>query len=109
MREGFVTTEVEIFEGVQTDMQSFPDTLRRQFMYPDEWSNEQEDLRMENEWLQAERDEVVEYIKTLKILSIYLNGKTSVPHENIVGDYFRRAEQNFPEYLQKELAIDIVP
>jgi hypothetical protein len=36
---------------------------------------------------------------------VYLTGKTSIPREKLLGEYFRKAEQNFPEYLQKEMEI----
>jgi hypothetical protein len=82
-----------------------PEALRKQFMYPDEWIKEQEAVEMENQWISAERDEVVQYVKTLKMLSVYLTGKTSIPREKLLGEYFRKTEQNFPEYLQKEMEI----
>jgi hypothetical protein len=41
------------------------------------------------------------------MLSIYLTGRTSIPREKLLGDYFRKAEQNFPEYLRKELKISV--
>jgi hypothetical protein len=105
MSEINVSTEIEVISGLQTESAGLPEALRKQFMYPDEWIKEQEAVEMENQWISAERDEVVQYVKTLKMLSVYLTGKTSIPREKLLGEYFRKVEQNFPEYLQKEMEI----
>jgi len=107
MSEINVGAEIEVINGLLTESPGLPETLRKQFMYPDEWIKEQEAVEMEKQWISAERYEIVQDVKTLKMLSVYLTGKTSIPREKLLGDYFRKAEQNFPEYLQKEMEITL--
>jgi hypothetical protein len=107
MSEMVTGTEMEMYHEIRTEGASLPEALRKEFMYPDNWAKEKEAVQIENEWLIAEREEVLGYIKTLKMLSLYLTGKTNVPREKLLNDYFRKAEQDFPEYLQKELEISV--
>lgn len=99
--------EVEQYEDIWIEGSSMPESLRKELLYPDGWMKEKEAIQLENEWLVAEREEVIRYIKTLKMLSLYLTGKTNIPREKLLGDYFQKAEQDFPEYLRKDLEISI--
>ena len=55
----------------------------------------------------AERDELIEYVKALKILAIYLSGRRNIRPENLSDDYFIKAERNFPEYRRREMDVGI--
>jgi hypothetical protein len=107
MSEIYTETEVVMYKDIQTEGGSLPESLRKQLLYPDGWIKENEAVKFENEWLMAEREEIVSYVKTLKMLSLYLTGKTSIPREELLGNYFAKAEQNFPEHLRSELEISI--
>ena len=85
-----------------------PVTLRNWFEIPDRWSRDQESLKMRHNWLLAERDEVVQYVKMLKKLAVYLGRKTNGNVHLKLGAFFEKAEQNFPEYLCNEMAIRLV-
>ena len=107
MSDCMVIEEVEILDVSEVEQVALPESLRKQFMYPDEWIKQQDAIQTENEWLIAERDEVMQYVKTLKMLTIYLTGKTSIPRDKLLGEYFKKAEEKFPEYLRKEINVEI--
>ena len=107
MSESMVMTEIEIKDLDREEHVGMPEALRKQFMYPDAWVKQQDAIQTENDWLIAERDEVMQYVKTLKMLTIYLTGKTSIPRDRLLMEYFKKAEENFPEYLRKEINVEI--
>jgi hypothetical protein len=107
MSESMVMTEIEIKDLDREEHVGMPEALRKQFMYPDAWIKQQDAIQTENDWLIAERDEVMQYVKTLKMLTIYLTGKTSIPRDRLLMEYFKKAEENFPEYLRKEINVEI--
>lgn len=93
-------TPIEI-EGL-----GLPKPLRKRLLDQDNSNLERDALRMRNEWLQAERDEIVEYVRTLKKLAIYMNEKTSSSVKFLPRINFDRVEQNLPEYLRKEIEVN---
>jgi len=108
MTEMVVETEKEIFTSGSDEKAGLPDALRKWFVYPDEWSRNQESLEMRNEWLLAEREEVMQYVILLKKLAVYLAGKTDISIEKLSGTLFKNAEQFLPEYLRKEIEVGLV-
>jgi hypothetical protein len=107
MSEIVVGTEKEIHLSGLDEKPGLPDALRNWFVYPDEWVKEQDALKMQNEWLQAEREEILQYVKNLKMFAVYLSGKTKIGENNLSNINFERAEKNLPEYLRKEIEVDI--
>jgi hypothetical protein len=106
MDDLFIATEIKNSEDEQLERSGLPDSLRRQFSYPDEWIREREAAELENEWLQAERDEVMQYVRILKKLAIYLAGKADINSEKLSSGFFTKAEKNIPEHLQREMEIE---
>jgi hypothetical protein len=100
-------TEKEIYLCGLDKKPGLPDALRNWFVYPDELVKEQDALKMQNEWLQAEREEILQYVKNLKMFAVYLSGKTKIVDNNLSNINFERAEKNLPEYLRKEIEVDI--
>jgi hypothetical protein len=84
-----------------------PKSLRNWFEAPDHWSKNRESLAMQNEWLSAERDEVVQYVKLLKKMALYLARKTEGNTDRSLLNFFQKAEQSFPDYLCNEIAISL--
>ena len=107
MAEMLVRTKEEISSIGLNENVGLPDALRRRFGYSDEWSRDQESLEMRNEWLVAEREEVMQYVILLKKLAVYLAGKTDISTEKLSGTLFMKAEQSLPEYLRKEIEVSI--
>jgi len=107
MAEMLVRNMEEISSFGLVENVGLPDALRRQFLCSDEWSSNQESLEMRNEWLVAEREEVMPYVILLKKLAVYLAGKTDISTEKLSGTLFEKAEQNLPEYLRSEIEVDI--
>ena len=102
-----ISTESEIVKNSRDEKAGLPDSLRKQFLVPDEWVKEQEAREMENEVLVAEREEVMRYVILLKKLVVYLAGKTDISTEMLSGTLFEKAELNLPEYLRKEIEVGI--
>ena len=105
MVEKLFGTEVKIAPVDMEEMASLPEALQKWLVYPDELSSKQETLEMENELLLAEREEVVQYVRILKKLAVYLAGKTDVSAEKLNNDFFAKAEKNLPDYLREELGV----
>ena len=84
---------------------TLPNSLSAWFEVPDHWSRTQESLELRNEWLSAERDDVVQYVKMLKKLAVYLAGKAEGSTNIHLGTFFKKSEENFPDYLCNEIAI----
>jgi hypothetical protein len=105
MVEKLFGTEVQITPVDMNEMVSLPEALQKWFVYPDEWSSKQEALEMENELLLAEREEVVQYVRILKKLAVYLAEKTDVSTETLFETFFFKAEINLPDYLREELEV----
>ncbi len=102
-----VGNEKEIYVSGLDDKQGLPDALRKLLVYPDEWVMERDGLQMQNDLFQAERDELMQYVKNLKRLAIYLIGKTELGENNLSNINFEKAEKYLPGYLRKEIEIDI--
>ena len=105
MTETLVGTEKEIFPSGLDLHASLPDELRTWFVYPDEWTKNQESLEMRNEWLLAEREEVIQYVKLLKKLVVYLAEKTEISTDVVSRKFFSKAEQHLPRYVCKEIEV----
>ena len=84
-----------------------PDALRKWLEYPDEWVRERDEIILQNEWLQAEREEILRYLKNLKMLVINLSGRNRINENDLSNINFERAEKNLPEYLRNEIEVDV--
>jgi hypothetical protein len=99
--------KMEMSPMKETDtLVELPNTLRNWFEAPDQWSRNQESLEMRNEWLSAERDDVVQYVKMLKKLALYLARNSRGMKGKALRTFFTKAEQDFPNYLRIEMAIE---
>jgi hypothetical protein len=105
MSEMVVSTEKEICASIRNDSPGLPEVLRNWLVYPDALNLEREADRMQNEWLQAERDEIVQYVRTLKKLALHLDGKNVMGNKYAPRISFEKAEKNLPEYLRKEVEV----
>jgi hypothetical protein len=93
-------------EDSHPDM-GLPERFHRISTIPNGMMSKQDAIEMRFGLLLAERDELVEYVKALKVLAVYLAGSTSIRPENISARYFTKAEQNFPEYMRREMDVGI--
>lgn len=107
MSEIVVETENEIYVSGLDEKPGLPEALRKWLVYPDEWVMERDAIQMQNELLQAERDELMQYVKNLKKLAVYLIGKTELGEKNLSNINFEKAEKYLPGYLRKEIEVDI--
>jgi hypothetical protein len=105
MNDFSVANELKVINDERFEESGLPESLRKQFANPDALVKVQEAIEIENEWLLAEREEMVEYIRTLKKLAVYLAGKTDTCSDARCGGFFNKAERLFPNYLQKEIEI----
>jgi hypothetical protein len=81
--------------------------MRSLFTNSEGWNTKQEAIEMGFELLFAERDELLDYVKALKTLAVYLTGRTKIRSENLIHGYFVSAEKNFPEYIRREMSVGI--
>jgi hypothetical protein len=117
MSEIVFETEKEIYISSPNEKPGLPEALRKWLVYPDEWTMERDSIQMQNDLLQAERDELLQYVKNLKKLAVYLIGKTELSESNLSNiDFdkanlsnidFDKAEKYIPGYLRKEIEIDM--
>jgi hypothetical protein len=107
MSEMVVGTENEICASIRNERPGLPDTLRNWLVYPDALNLERESIQMHNEWLQAERDEIVQYVRTLKKLALHLNGKNAMGNNYASRITFEKAEKDLPDYLRKEVEVSL--
>jgi hypothetical protein len=105
MIETLVGTKNEIAPNGKVKSADLPDELRSWFVCPDEWIKNQESLEMRNEWLLAEREEVIQYVKILKKLVVYLAEKTEISTDVLSRKIFSKAEHFLPEYMRKEIEV----
>jgi hypothetical protein len=101
----------ELVVGLESDVRlgmerpGLPDSLRRQLLNLDGWNVERDAMQMRNDWLQAERDEIVEYVRTLKKLALYMNAKSSTGDKPFPKISFENVEKNLPDYLREEIDV----
>jgi hypothetical protein len=107
MSEIVVGTDEEIYLSGLDEKPGLPEALRKWLAYPDEWVMERDAIQMQNDLLQAERDELVQYVKNLKKLAIYLIGNTENGENNLSNINFEKVEKYIPGYLRKEIEVDI--
>jgi hypothetical protein len=81
--------------------------LRRLVIDPNGKIKKQDAIEMGFELLISERNELIGYIKALKMLAIYLADRGHIQPEILSSEYFKKAEQHFPEHLRREIAIVI--
>jgi hypothetical protein len=84
-----------------------PEKLLEWLVYPDKWVKELEAIQMQNDLLQAERDELVDYVRNLKKLALYLINNSSQAVEKLSHLNFSEVEKNFPGYLRNEIEVEI--
>ena len=70
------------------------------------WMGKHDAIEKGFESLITDRHELVEYVKALKILAVYLAGTHHIRPIQLSEEYFVRAEKNFSEYLRREIDID---
>jgi ribosomal protein S18 len=81
--------------------------MRSLFTHSGGWNTKQEAIEMGFELLFAERDELIDYVKALKTLAVYITGRTKIRSENLINGYFVSAEKNFPEHMRREMSVGI--
>lgn len=106
MNEIESATENEIHISGLDEKQSLPKSLREWFDLPDDLVMERDSNQLQNDLLLAERDEMIEYVKNLKKLAIYLIAKTEFSERNLSNINFDMAEKYLPGYLRKEIEIN---
>ena len=97
--------EREIHTSGLDEKPSLPDSLREWLVYPDEWVMERDAIQMQNELLQTERDELLQYVRNLKKLAVYLSGKTSIGENYLSTINFEKAEENLLDSLRKQIKV----
>ena len=100
-------TEREIYINDVEGKSSLPDSLREWLVYPDDWVKERDAIQMQNDLLQAERDELLQYVKNLKKLAIFLIRKTELSERNLSNINFDSAEKYLPGYIREVIEVDI--
>ncbi|MBW1672563.1 MAG: hypothetical protein JRJ45_02770 [Deltaproteobacteria bacterium] len=105
MNNKLVGTEKTISKKLLYEKDGLPEILSQLFEDPDEWIREQEAFHKRNENLLAEHDELIQYVKALKMLAVYLTDKNNMNRENLSGMYFEKAEEQLPEDLRKEIGV----
>jgi hypothetical protein len=105
MIETLVETKNEIAPNGEVKSAGLPDELRSWFVCPDEWIKDQESLEMRHEWLLAEHEDVIRYVKLLKKLVVYLAEKTEISADVLSRKVFSKAEQYLPEHVRKEIEV----
>lgn len=106
MSEIIVENEKGILLSGLEENPGLPGALRKWLEYPDDLVRERDAIQLHNEWLQAEREEILRYIKNLKMLVMYLSGKNKINESDLSNINFVRAEKNLPEYLRNEIEVD---
>jgi hypothetical protein len=106
MSEIELAIENEIHISGLDEKQNLPKSLQEWLVLPDEWVMELDATQLQNDLLLAERDELVEYVKNLKKLAIYLISKTELSERNLSCINFDMAEKYLPGYLRKEIEIN---
>jgi hypothetical protein len=71
------------------------------------WMGKQDAIEMGIESLISDRDELVEYVKALKILAVYLVGTNQIRPIQLSEEYFVKAEKNFSDTVRREIDIDV--
>ena len=107
MSEIIVENEKGILLSGLEENPGLPDELRKWLEYPDELVRERDAIQLHNEWLQAEREEILRYLKNLKMLVINLSGRNRINENDLSNINFVRAEKNLPEYLRNEIEVDV--
>ena len=106
MNEKLVDFQEKIVVG-QDENSTLPESLLEWLIYPNQWVMERDSMQMQNDLLQAERDELLDYVLNLKKLAIYLYGCSNMASEHLSKIDFSEVEKKLPGYLRKEIEIDI--
>ena len=101
-----VVIEKEISKNVLDEKADLPEVLCQLFEDPDEWLSEQVAIHERNKCLLVEREELLQYVKALKMLAVYLTDKNNMSRENLSGFYFEKAEEQFPEDLRNKIGVE---
>lgn len=80
---------------------------RELFASSGSWMSKHDAIEKGVESLLADRDELIEYVKALKALAIYLTNTTHIRPHQLSEEYFLRAEENFADYLRREIDVDV--
>jgi hypothetical protein len=102
-----VKTNLGIYKEESHQNKGVSERCHRIFTISDGSMSKKDAIEMGFGLLLAQRDELVEYVKTLKVLAIYLAGSTGIHPEKLSAKFFKRAEQHFPEYMRKEMDVGI--
>lgn len=106
MSDQLVDFEETLEIGIEGEAR-LPEKLLEWLLYPDEWVMEREAMQMQNDLLQAERDELVEYVRNLKKLALYLVDNSNQVTRKLSPLDFSEVEKKLPGYLRKEIEVGI--